>query len=206
MMGFGMSVAGVALADGQTEVREAIDRVRTSIERLRTTFDDSRPRLNAYNGTLTSETPAQLREFLSSTAGFEEGLADLADTIGHGMTPAFQARVNLVSDGTIFCEILSIIKDIRTDYIPVVRRVRLVTIKGIYRRAHESGVPNAELPKNFDEDFMAFAPSETNAWNETAYLMCDLDYLRDLIVSGQSEAIDRIDNYAEIVGSSHRPS
>jgi hypothetical protein len=202
MMGFGMSVAGVALADDQSEADRAADRVRHSIRRLRTVFEECRPRISAYEGTFSSETDEQLREFLVATGALDRGLQEGAEIIGQALSPNFQARMNALANGTIFSDIQAIIKEIRADYIPAIRRVHLLTIKGIYRRALEAGIEEARLPEDFEETLVNAIFSEVEGWHETAYLMCDLDYLRSLTRVSFETTNDRTADFSEISGAS----
>jgi len=202
MMGFGMSVAGVALADGQSELDKAAVRVRHSIRRLRDAFEECRPRIIAYEGTFSSETDEQLREFLVATGALDKGLEEGAEIIGEALSPNFQARMNILANGSVFSDIQDIIKEIRADYVPAIRRVHLLTIKGIYKRAREAGIEEAQLPEDFKEALTNAPLSEVEGWHEPAFLMCDLAYMRSLMRVGLATTNDRTDDFSEISGVS----
>ncbi|MSP00868.1 MAG: hypothetical protein EXR07_07445 [Acetobacteraceae bacterium] len=205
MIGFGISVAGVALADGQPEINAAIQRVRDAMKEFRLAFENGWTEIKTFSGSVEAGSDVQLRDSLDCLGITERVLAEGADMVNRVMKPKFQALVNAASDGAIFFDIQRFLGDMRGDYLPHIRRLRLMVIEEVYLRAERRGVENTNLPQDFNETLMSAPLDEVESWHETAYLMCDTGNLVTLVQSAHSDAQDMTNEYNS-VAAIHRPA
>jgi hypothetical protein len=202
MADFGFSVAGVALADGDAEIKAALPELLKALIGVRTAFDGARAEFRKFESSLDKAPAGTLPGFLDNFSALESTFAKACDRARRLAGPKFQSLLYALAESQILGELNAFVGETRRDYIPTIRHLRMLIIKIIYLRAEASGVSDVRLDPDFEESFMAASPQEADSWQETAYLMWHPENLSRLIASSKSQIDDRSEEYSQFIEAS----
>jgi hypothetical protein len=205
MADFGFSVAGVALADGDAELSAALREMEESHRNVRKAFNAIRSQFADFSDSLGKFAEADLLGLLNGAGLVESALVNGAEKAGRLNGPRFQARLIAFSEGHALDDINAFIRDIKLDYVPNIRRLRMLMIKEIYLRAERLGATDARLDPDFEERFMSASTDEADSWQETAHLICGTENLSRLITLQNLAFDDRTEEYSRLL-EANRPS
>jgi hypothetical protein len=205
MADFGLSVAGFAMAEGDAEFKIAVPALLKSIVAVRAAFDAARSEFRNFDTSVEQLHDGSFADLLDRFAALEGAFANGANQVRRLLSPRFQSVLVAFGEGRVTKEASTFANDIHQDYIPTIRRLRMVGIRSIFRRAEARGACGAALDPDFEERFMSGSPEEADSWQETAYLMGHSENLIRLIASRGSPAQDRTEEYIQFVESC-RPS
>jgi hypothetical protein len=129
MADFGFSVAGVALAEGDAETKDAYSKLREALVEVRTAFDAARPQFRNFEALLEQTADEVLQGILDRVGALEGAFANGSDKVRRFISPKRQTLLLAFAEGHLLEELNAFVTDTRRDYIPTIRRLRMLIIK-----------------------------------------------------------------------------
>jgi hypothetical protein len=202
MLGIGLSLANIAMADTQQEVEAALTDLWSFGQEVRRSFeeagDSADTRTNEAVQPETTWSPRAIREAMEVISRVEEGMLDLyPKAIGLLQKQKFRQRVDEADRGFTSHDLERLFDDLYKTCRPALREARLALILEAGRRAKSVGVEI--LPDDteaFKQEFRNAAFAETMSWQETAHLAASPANAKRISDAIASKATDRTEDLA----------
>jgi len=179
MMSVSFSLAGLALAETREEktdetakLEKAADELRAGFAHLRKSCDE----MIIANPTDHTE----LRSLLDKLIFVEKGLINVPKLLERLLLKE-QLEANVAEKVRRFT------KEINDEFKPFIRELRLQTICVIAERASVAGVPVIDVSDEFRKFFKEASVEETEGWQETAYILANIEGAKRLAHSIASD-------------------
>lgn len=191
MMSMAFSVTEVVTAENAEELAQALRALRESIDVLRNAFGKAK-KAAAVAAEPHEQTVAELRGALDSFLVLEQAMSRARNLLAKGLhRDDVRASLSGPDVPLSYRELVDFLKDLDDDYLRFVRECRLALIMTVASRAQRSGLNVLDASGDFVEAFRNATIEETEGWQETAYLLADVDYATALDQSMKSASQDR---------------
>jgi hypothetical protein len=198
MMSVGFSLAGMALADTRKTLAEALRRFDEAATAVRNIFDASPGASERFDLELTAAGTAKLRQWLDYAFGLESGFAQARESLATMLANwRFKTALNKYRL-TGYAKVTRFQKELVEQFIPAIRETRLRIICTIAERASGAGVHVLDASEDFRKEFTRATLKETEGWQETAYILANIDGARSLSESIKSAALDRTEEFLSV--------
>lgn len=191
MMSVGFSLAALAFAETREELREHLGKFQEAAEEVRAIFVTLRAACDEFEGAAFETDASQLRLLLDKLIDLERGLFNAKNTLvglsGKERLKALFNRFGLKGHSSI----REFSKELSNEFIPFVRDLRLRTICVIAERARVAGIIVLDVSDDFREAFRKAPLDETKGWQETAYVLANVEAAESLSASIKSASRDR---------------
>lgn len=182
MMSLGFSLAALAFAETDEELAERLGKLTDDAREVREKFAALRDACHQLEDAAAKADTTQLRLLLDGLLALERGLVNAAE--------ALDGILRKTTWGG-YGSVLLFHKELTNEYLPLIRELRLRTICVIAERANVAGVNILEISDEFRETFRKASFDETGGWQETAYILANIEGAKSLSRSVESIATDR---------------
>ncbi len=198
MMGLSLSLADLALAETEEEFVAVLAAFHDVVQSVREPFAEMRHLGEALEDSLANASVAELRQLLDNLLEIEQDIASVAAVMDRYLRNARVIGILSATDGATLSLARRMLADMQNEYAPLVRDQRSRTICFIAERACAAGVAVMDCSEDFPAIFQAASMQETGGWQETAWLLADIDGARRLSESIASCSADRTEDLGKL--------
>ena len=195
MMSVAFSLTGAATAESDAALKKSLKKARDAIASVRTAM--TRLRVISAGGAKPGHLAARPDEFrlgLETFLMFENELTAARDALSLLLRgKKFRHAMSCKALAFGYPEIQAFVTEIASDYIPLIRQLRLALIWEIGLRAEAAGMRVIDLSAAFRRSFLSAPLRETTGWQETAFLLADIEAAARLDRSIRAPAHERME-------------
>jgi len=193
MMSVGFSLAGIAVADTRRSLSEALRKFEAAAAGVRILFSHSKAESDNLDHVLAIATTSELRAWLDCALQLETELSEASGLLT-ALLESGRFRASLNKFGlTGYAKVARFSKELGNEFAPFVRDLRLRAIRAVAKNAASAGIDVLDVTGDFDDMFRSASLEETRAWQETAYILANVESARKLTESMRATATDRSD-------------
>lgn len=195
LMSVGFSLAGAVSARTRDRVTICLTEFASAATEVRTMFRQLRAAVRDEPATDASVNATQIRIVLDRLLQFEHALPEADETLSRLLA---DGRLQQVLDEFALpgiADVRAFKQALKTEFLPLLRDLRLHAICFAADQARAAGVNVLDLPADFAEQFRNASLAETESWQETAFLLADVENARRLSESIVSAALDRTEAF-----------
>ena len=182
----GFSLAGMASAGTPDQATAAAAAVLGAAEGLRVGFAALRTNRDRLVHDTGAAEPSRVRELLDRALEAERHLTDAVVLLR-----CFVAKAGAAHGQSDAARLRDFADELDAEFLPLMRALRADVICVIAERARGAGLDVIDPSPDFRRGFAAAPLAETESWQETAWLLADLDQAKALSASMRSAATDR---------------
>jgi hypothetical protein len=205
MMSMAFSITGAATADTETELRKSLKKVAEAAHAFRVAIKTVPPLSSdgkSFTGGSPDSPPAdqnQLRVALDSVLAMEHLLVRLRTDIG-SLIRRKKFRETMAVPNLPFSigDFRKLLTDL-SSYVSMMRRIRLILILDIAHRAAAVGVNVIDTSDEFAAEFLSMPLKETEGWQETAFILANVEGAKRLHESIHSSFEDKTELLGEMI-------
>lgn len=193
LMSIGFSLAGAMSARTRESVATRLAEFTASASEVRAMFHQLRASTADDSAMIAPVDAAQIRIALDRLLQFEHALLEADETLERLLEDGrLQQLLNEFALSGI-AEVRAFKHALKAEFLPSLRESRLHAIFLVAERAQAAGLDVLDLPADFPEQFRKASLAETQSWQETAFLLADIESARRLSESMASASADRTD-------------
>lgn len=204
LMSVGFSLAGAVSARTRENVAASLHVFTTAAAEVHVMFRQLRAASSDGDGAATQVDAARIRIVLDQLLQCERALLEangiLTRLLAEGRLQGLLDKFALPG----IADVRAFKQSLESEFLPLLRDLRLHAIWLVADRAHSAGLNVLDLPADFSEQFRRASLADTESWQETAFLLADLENARQLSDSIASAPLDHTEAFekASVTGRS----
>lgn len=195
MMGLSLCLTSLALAGTSEEARTRFAALHSASDGLRAGLAAIASDLAIIDRAIAAPDLSTIRALLDGMLDVERGLARLSGLLEEALT---KPMLKALPDGSQAENPFRLLDEIRLDFLPAIRDIRLRTICEIAMRASHAGVDVIPVSDGFRAMFRLATIEDTEGWQETAFILADIETARSLTWSIASSSHDKTEDFTAI--------